>query len=100
MWAVGFLIVSLDVKMEYRGWDIVNRVQKLPFPKLKFILTVIFIIIMERRLWIPEVPPSTMQEDKIIIDLVNLHGHKKWTVIADEMKKIYPFTQITSKQIR
>ena len=74
--------------------------RKLPFPKLNFILTVIFIIIMERRLWIPEVLLSPIQEDKIIVDLVNLHGHKKWTVIADEMKKIYPFTQRTSKQIR
>ena len=50
------MIGSLDMKMGYRGIDIADRGRKLPFPKLKFILTVIFIIIMERRLWIPEVP--------------------------------------------
>lgn len=42
----------------------------------------------QRRLWSPEVNSYKIQEDQIIIRLVKEHGTKKWTTVADEMKKL------------
>ena len=66
---------------------------------IKIILTVVFIILMERRLWTNQVSNPNMKEDEIIVSLVNEHGPKRWTLIAEEMKKIQP-SHRTSKQIR
>ncbi len=40
------------------------------------------------------------EEDKILLEIVNLHGKLKWSLVAEELKKRLPSTSKTGKQCR